>query len=908
MVPSTALALVLSGVAASLRIPESPGRARRIICSATGAVVLAFGVLTIVEYMLGGTFVTDRLRSAADTLPFPGRPSPPVGAAFALLGAALLSFDARPRAHLTPRCAFALSVGFIALVTLVGHAYGAGQLYVLEGWAVRGTALPTSLALLLIAIGLVLARPDVGVMRLATSRSPAGVLLRRLGLASIVVPPLLGLVVHEALAAIGVRDVPLTLAVLTTSIVPVTVLLVVLTSIHAGRVHEELEANRAQLRALFDRSADAIFVSDLEGHYLDVNENACRLLGYARDELLAMRIIDVVPPERAEGLASMRERLLGGGSELSEWSLRRKDGSTVPVELNTTILPDGRWQAVVRDITERRAAEAVRKRLEEDLVRSRESFRMLAENAPDLIYRIRLRPTPAFDYVSPAATALTGYTPEEHYADPALGEKIVHPADRPLLDPVLEGRRMDRPLELRLVRKDGTIRWTEQRNAGVFGPNGELLALEGIVRDITERKRTEMEQQLLARSGDALGASLDPKQVAESAAELCVEFIATTAIVELVEDGHVVARRVRCRDREHAALARRLESSVAGRRAIPELDALVLAANVTDEVLRQIAASDDDFDALRALAARSLVAVPIATRGKRFGRLVLLSSDNSFPLGSHELRVAVEIARRTALTVENATLYVATQRAVRARDEVLAIVAHDLRNPLNGILLNAQLLSRRFRDAPSTDRDAIEAIGRQSKRMDRLIQDLLDVARVESSALAIACSRVPVEALLTEVIEAQDATATAASTRLRLDVQGHPSAVWGDHDRLVQVFDNLIGNAVKFTSEGGVISIGAAAKRDETLFWVADSGPGIPAAAVPHLFDRFWQASRTDRRGAGLGLAIVKGIVETHGGRVWVESEPGAGTTFFFTVPTVERAESHPDSGDTASAARQRCL
>ena len=118
--------------------------------------------------------------------------------------------------------------------------------------------------------------------------------------------------------------------------------------------------------------------------------------------------------------------------------------------------------------------------------------------------------------------------------------------------------------------------------------------------------------------------------------------------------------------------------------------------------------------------------------------------------------------------------------------------------------------------------------------------------------------------------------------------------VWADRDRVLQVFENLIGNAVKFTKPGGRITAGAASRDREVLFWVADTGAGIDCEEMPHVFDRFWQAQKARRGGAGLGLQIVKGIVEAHGGRIWVESEVGVGTTFYFTLPTAETAQAQP--------------
>jgi signal transduction histidine kinase len=132
------------------------------------------------------------------------------------------------------------------------------------------------------------------------------------------------------------------------------------------------------------------------------------------------------------------------------------------------------------------------------------------------------------------------------------------------------------------------------------------------------------------------------------------------------------------------------------------------------------------------------------------------------------------------------------------------------------------------------------------------------------------------------------------AVELRLEMSQEIPDLWADRDRLLQVFDNLIGNAVKFTAPGGCITVGAGLRDGDALFWVSDTGPGIAMEDQPHVFDRFWQVRRTRRTGAGLGLAIVKGIVEAHGGRVWVESTPGRGSTFFFTIPTAPLLERTP--------------
>jgi len=175
--------------------------------------------------------------------------------------------------------------------------------------------------------------------------------------------------------------------------------------------------------------------------------------------------------------------------------------------------------------------------------------------------------------------------------------------------------------------------------------------------------------------------------------------------------------------------------------------------------------------------------------------------------------------------------------------------------------------------------------------MSRLIRDLLDVTHMEAGGLSLESSRVTAQQIVADARETQTSSASSASLDLRVDFAEDLPDVWADRDRLLQIFENLVGNAVKFTKPGDQIIVGGAPREDEVLFWVSDTGRGIAAEDLPHVFDRFWQARKGERGGAGLGLAIVKGIVDAHGGDVWAESKSGSGSTFFFTIPTADRVE-----------------
>ncbi len=230
------------------------------------------------------------------------------------------------------------------------------------------------------------------------------------------------------------------------------------------------------------------------------------------------------------------------------------------------------------------------------------------------------------------------------------------------------------------------------------------------------------------------------------------------------------------------------------------------------------------------------------------------------------------------------------EAASAARDEVLAIVSHDLRSPLSAIVTGASLLERVSLDgeaALARVHKAAATILRSADRMHHLISDLLDLAQLEAGKLAVEQEPQAADAIIRESVD----TLRPLATRLGLTLNGVTSAdlqVFCDHRRVLQIISNLVGNALKFTPTGGVLSVQAHALGQEAQFLVRDTGAGISEQELPRIFDRFWQSQRNNRPGIGLGLGIVKGLVEAHGGRVWVESQLGVGTTFFFTLPLAQ--------------------
>jgi signal transduction histidine kinase len=251
-------------------------------------------------------------------------------------------------------------------------------------------------------------------------------------------------------------------------------------------------------------------------------------------------------------------------------------------------------------------------------------------------------------------------------------------------------------------------------------------------------------------------------------------------------------------------------------------------------------------------------------------------------LSSRLTRVIRRVITNEIARVQLSRLYDDAREAAAAREEVLKIVSHDLRNPLSTIGMAAELILETKDEA--TRVRTVGMIRRTSDRMNRMIQDLLDVAKLETGRLAIEVEPVTVRDIIQEAVETLAPLAAEAGLQLEgsSDEDLHASI---DRGRIQQVLSNLVGNAIKFTPAGGQITLHAAARDDAIRFVVRDTGPGIPQDQVDRIFARFWQARPSDRRGLGLGLTIAKSIVEAHGGQIGALSEPGRGAEFWFTVP-----------------------
>jgi signal transduction histidine kinase len=288
---------------------------------------------------------------------------------------------------------------------------------------------------------------------------------------------------------------------------------------------------------------------------------------------------------------------------------------------------------------------------------------------------------------------------------------------------------------------------------------------------------------------------------------------------------------------------------------------------------------------------------PIRVQGKAAAVLILERRGDAPHYSTDERELLEEVASRAGLALENARLLAEAELATRSRDRMLSVVAHDLRNPLAVVAMYGEmLLSMLPPDGDEYSRGALTSIHQTTGRIQRLVEDLLDVSSLEQGVFSLQRVDQPLEPLLVEAERMLRPLAEARGIELSFEGESDSAKrlVPVDSTRLIQLLSNLVGNALKFTPSGGKVVVSWRPAGPLMELSVTDTGPGIPADQLPHVFGAFWQARDADRRGVGLGLWIARAIVEGHDGRIWVDSVAGRGAAFRFTLPAAEPAESRP--------------
>ena len=454
----------------------------------------------------------------------------------------------------------------------------------------------------------------------------------------------------------------------------------------------------------------------------------------------------------------------------------------------------------------------------------------------------------------------------------------------------VKARRMGERREIAGVRKSGQEFAAEAAISQVH--HGDEVIYAVVLRDVSVRKRFEQRERFLAEAGEKLAASFGSTETLTQVARLAIPGIADGCILEnRVANGFLAGATAHVDPAIEEILD---EITLAGPRVPPSSHPLIEILGTRAPVLLQSNAESRILDAsslpeylraIKAMKPESALFLPLVAREQLIGALTLFRAAERAGFDGDDLQFAEDLARLAALALDNARLHDTVRASLRARDEMVGVVSHDLRNPVAAVKMLSRALLEDDGSNPTQSHDSLGLIAQAAEQMDALIRDLLDVNRLDAGRLSIAPVAVDPSSLLTESLQTLRPLVQEKGILLDLQIESGLPKVMADRERIQQTLSNLVGNAIKFSASESKIVVLARKDSDGVVISVLDRGKGIPTEQLPRVFDRYWQSSRTDRQGAGLGLAIAKGIVEAHGGRIWLESKPGEGTTASFTLP-----------------------
>jgi signal transduction histidine kinase/CheY-like chemotaxis protein len=431
--------------------------------------------------------------------------------------------------------------------------------------------------------------------------------------------------------------------------------------------------------------------------------------------------------------------------------------------------------------------------------------------------------------------------------------------------------------------------------------------------DVTERRRAESSTRFLAEASATLASSLDYRRTLATLARLCVPAIADWAAVDMLDPDRTLRRLAVVHvDPTKVELAhelyRRWPPHIDDPSGVPHVLRTGRAEvfyDVHDSLLAASGSDPELLGSLRGLGLTSSMCVPLTVRGRVVGAISLVAAESGRRFAADDLALAEELALRASIAVEHASLYREATEASKLKDEFLATVSHEVRTPLTAILGWANILRTRQND-PAYVSKGLETIERNARVQAQLIEDLLDLSRIITGKLRLEVQFVEIGALVESALDSIRPAAAAKDIKLCPVLDPKAGPIMGDPGRLVQVVNNLLTNATKFTPRGGTIRVYVRRVDSSLEIVVQDNGSGIEPEFLPYVFERFRQADGSITRaqgGLGLGLAICRSLVELHGGTITADSEGrGLGATFTVRLPIAPlRPSLNSSSSDHAS-------
>jgi PAS domain S-box-containing protein len=636
---------------------------------------------------------------------------------------------------------------------------------------------------------------------------------------------------------------------------------------------EALRASEERFCAFFHTSAVGTVQIGLDGRFIEVNDRLCQITGYSRQEMLGMTPGDLTHPDDRQHEEEVLSAYLQGltGDYQAEKRYVRKDGRIIWVQVTAALIRDSQGKAyrsagIIQDITERKQAE-------EALKESEERYREIVETTDEGV--ATHEPDGTITYVNRRMADMLGYSREE-----IIGRSSTDFADNEERKVVVRARKSLKEQgsfskERKLRRKDGSILWTLVNATPRRDCAGNFLGYMAMHTDITERKAAE---EKLRKSEERFRA------VQENSIDRF------TILKPFYNDqGEIVDFTYIYQNARAAKTAGRSPEELVGRRITEFFPAFprtrffamyklaVETGQVTEFEERYHADGVDDW--FRATVTPIPDGIAIATQ------IITERKQAEEALRKAHDELEIRVQERTADLVKAKET---AEEAVKVKAAFMANMSHELRTPMNSVIgFSGLLLDEKLTEE---QRDYVESIRNSGQALMTLINEVLDFSRMEREKTGLELQTFDLRNITEEALDM--VASQAANKDLELIYtfsKTVPEAIIGDPGKLRQVLGNLLSNAVKFTKEGEVdVFVSSNSDQDEIHFAVKDTGIGIPQEDIGKLFQPFSQLDMSYSRGyegTGLGLAISKKLVELMGGRVWVESELGKGSTFHFTTP-----------------------
>jgi PAS domain S-box-containing protein len=664
--------------------------------------------------------------------------------------------------------------------------------------------------------------------------------------------------------------------------------------IERRRAEEALRERENQLRVITDTTPALISYIDVEGRYRFVNRQYELWFGHTHQEIVGRTMAEVLGPATMDVLRPHVDAVLRGERVHFEAEAPYRDGGTrwIDAQYVPDRLADGSVRGFfvfVLDISERKLAEAA-------LRKSEERFRQLADAMPQIVWAAR--PDGYLDYYNERWYEFTGF-PRGEYGQ-ASWEPILHPDDvQRCVDTYFGCIQAGRPYQIEYRFKDrrtGGYRWFLGRADPVRDEQGRITRWFGTCTDIDDTKHAEETTRFLADASAALAELADQESTLQKIAALAVPHFADWCAVDVQEaDGSVRRMAVAHVDPAKVPLVRELDPrypsrdpDISGVRQVIRTGKPEWAVSVPDEGLAALCSGVEPLRILRELGLKSYISVPLKLRAQVLGALTFVTAASGRTYDADDVRAAEDLAHRAVIALENTRLLARLREADRRKDEFLAMLAHELRNPLAPIRNAVHIFRGKGLPVPELQW-ATEVIDRQVHQMTRLVDDLLDVSRITRGKIELRKQRVDLATIVNSAVEASRPLIEKWSHELTVTVPPQPIYLEADPARLAQVLSNLLNNAAKYTDQGGRIGLTVERQGGQVLIRVRDNGIGISAEMQSRVFDLFTQVDLSVERsegGLGIGLTLAQRLVEMHGGSVEARSDgPGKGSEFIVRLP-----------------------